>query len=164
MLRRELLKASAAAALLAIGGRAWASAADGGPAKRLVVILLRGAVDGLNVVVPYGEEAYYRERRAIAIAPPGKPDGALALDEHFGLHPALASLMPLWKERSLAFIHAAGSPDSTRSHFDAQLYLENGPPGRSTIPDGWRNRLLAALPRPRGPADSISPRPTLPPI
>src|SRR6266581_2667521 len=164
MLRRELLKASAGAALLSIGAAAWAATADGVPPKRLVVILLRGAVDGLNVVVPYAEEAYYRERRSIAIAQPGKPDGALALDEHFGLHPALASLMPLWKGRSLAFIHAAGSPDPTRSHFDAQLYLENGTPGRSTIPDGWMNRLLSALPGPRGPADAVCDGPTLPRI
>src|SRR6266852_5787106 len=136
MLRRELLMGSAGAALLPIGAGALAATADGGP-KRLLVILLRGAVDGLNVVVPYAEEAYYQERRSIAIAPPGKPDGALTLDEHFGLHPALASLMPLWKERSLAFIHAAGSPDPTRSHFDAQLYIESGTPGQSTTRDGW---------------------------
>src|SRR5207244_11632576 len=108
MLRRDLLMASAGTALLPIGAGAWA-AADGGPPKRLVVILLRGAVDGLNVIVPYGEEAYYRERRLIAIAPPGKPDGALALDEHFGLQAALASLMPLWKDRRLPIIQPAGS-------------------------------------------------------
>src|SRR5437667_37377 len=131
-----------------IGRRGWAAAADGGP-TRLIVVLLRGAVDGLNVVVPYAEEIYYQERGSIAIAPPGKPDGALALDAHFGLHPALGGLMPLWNERSLAFIHAAGSPDPTRSHFDAQLYLENGTPGQSTTRDGWMNRLLSVLPRPR---------------
>ena len=114
------------------------------------MILLRGAVDGLNVVIPYAEGTYYQERQSIAIAPPGKPDGALALDGHFGLHPALASLMPLWTERRLAFVHAAGSPDPTRSHFDAQLYIENGTPGQDTTRDGWMNRLLLALPGPRG--------------
>jgi uncharacterized protein (DUF1501 family) len=162
MRRRDFLGA-AGMAVLPIGTGAWAATGDGGP-QRLIVILLRGAVDGLNVVVPYAEEAYYRERRSIAIAPPGKPDGALPLDQHFGLHPALASLMPLWTERSLAFIHAAGSPDPTRSHFDAQLYLENGTPGQSATRDGWMNRLLSALPCPRGPIDAISIGPTLPQI
>src|SRR5262245_56671359 len=137
--------------------------ADGG-IKRLIVILLRGAVDGLNVVIPFADGAYYQERRSIAIAPPGKPDGALVLDQHFGLHPALASLMPLWTERQLAFIHAAGSPDPTRSHFDAQLYLENGTPGESATSDGWMNRLLLALPGPRGATDAVSIGPTLPRI
>jgi uncharacterized protein (DUF1501 family) len=122
MRRRDFFGAVAGTALSSIAAPGWANAADGG-SKRLIVILLRGAVDGLNVVVPYAEDGYYQERRSIAIAQPGKPDGALRLDEHFGLHPALASLMPLWTERSLAFIHAAGSPDPTRSHFDAQLYI-----------------------------------------
>src|SRR5919109_5211364 len=107
MRRRDLL-GGAAVIPLCCGAQAWAPTGDADP-KRLIVILLRGAVDGLSVVVPYGEEAYYRERRTIAIAPPGKPDGALPLDQHFGLHPALAGVMPLWMERNLAFIHAAGS-------------------------------------------------------
>jgi uncharacterized protein (DUF1501 family) len=144
MRRRDFLGAAAGTAFSSIAAAGWAVAADGGP-KRLIGILLRGAVDGLNVVVPYAEEAYYQERRSIAIAQPGKPDEALTLDEHFGLHPALASLMPMWTERSLAFIHAAGSPDPTRSHFDAQLFIENGTPGERTTRDGWMNRLLLAL-------------------
>src|SRR6266567_667118 len=164
MRRRDFLGGAAGTALFSIASAGWAAAADGGGQKRLIVILLRGAVDGLNVVVPYAEEAYYQERRSIAIAQPGKPDGALALDEHFGLQPALASLMPLWTERSRAFIHAAGSPDPTRSHFDAQLYIENGTPGQGTTRDGWMNRLLLALPGPRGPADAISIGPTVPRI
>jgi len=163
MRRRDFFRAAAGTALFSIGAAGWAVAADGGP-RRMIVILLRGAVDGLNVVVPYAEDAYYRERRSIAIAPPGKPDGALRLDEHFGLHPALASVMPLWTERSLAFIHAAGSPDPTRSHFDAQLYIENGTPGQSATKDGWMNRLLLALPGPRSPAEAVSIGPTLPRI
>ena len=163
MRRRDFFRAAAGTALFSIGAAGWAVAADGGP-RRMIVILLRGAVDGLNVVVPYTEEAYYRERRSIAIAPPGKPDGALRLDEHFGLHPALASVMPLWTERSLAFIHAAGSPDPTRSHFDAQLYIENGTPGQSATKDGWMNRLLLALPGPRSPTEAVSIGPTLPRI
>src|SRR5712691_5422914 len=164
MRRRDFLGGAAGTALFSIASAGWAAVADGGGSKRLIVILLRGAVDGLNVVVPYAEEAYYRERRSIAIAPPGKPDGALALDQHFALHPALASLMPLWTERSLAFIHAAGSPDPTRSHFDAQLFIENGTPGESTTRDGWMNRLLSALPGPRGPTEALSIGPTVPHI
>ncbi len=162
MRRRDFLT-TAGFALSAIRPGALVAAADGSQ-KRLIVILLRGAVDGLNVVVPYAENTYYRERGSIAIAPPGKPDGALALDAHFGLHPALASLMPLWREQRLAFIHAAGSPDPTRSHFDAQLYLENGTPGQSTTRDGWMNRLLSALPGPRGPTEAICIGPIVPQI
>src|SRR5438309_10236481 len=138
MRRREFLALSAGAALWPLG--ADASTAGGSAPKRLVVILLRGAVDGLNVVVPYGEEAYYAARPTIAIARPGGAEGAsLALDEHFALHPALAALMPLWQAGQLAFVHAAGSPDPTRSHFDAQLFIENGTPGTYGTPDGWMN-------------------------
>lgn len=162
MRRREFLKA-AGLGLLPAARYGWAAAAPASP-KRLIVILLRGAVDGLSIVVPYAEEAYYAERGSTAIPAPGRPDGALALDAHFGLHPALASLMPLWTERSLAFIHAAGSPDPTRSHFDAQLYLENGTPGQSTTRDGWMNRLLSALPGPHGPTEAIGIGPTVPQI
>ncbi|MBO0735151.1 MAG: DUF1501 domain-containing protein [Alphaproteobacteria bacterium] len=162
MRRRDFLN-RAAAALFALGPCSSAAATDR-PPGRLIVILLRGAVDGLNVVIPYREIAYYRARPSIAIAPPGKPDGALVLDGQFGLHPALASLMPLWGNRQLAFIHAAGSPDPTRSHFDAQLYLENGTPGDSATRDGWMNRLLLALPGPRGAADAVSIGPVLPRI
>ncbi len=153
--RRLMLQASAAAALLPLGCGAWAATAEGGP-KRLIVILLRGAVDGLNVVVPYADQAYYEARPTIAIARPGAPDGVLALDEHFGLHPALVELMPLWRQGDLAFIHAAGSPDPNRSHFEAQRYIESGTPGCSTTADGWMNRLLQALPGRRGPTDAIS--------
>ena len=100
MRRRDFIK-GAGAVPLCLGANAWAAISNESP-RRLIVVLLRGAVDGLNIVIPYAEEAYYRERQSIAIAPPGKPDGALALDGHFGLHPALASLMPLWSERKLA--------------------------------------------------------------
>ncbi len=161
--RRFLLQASAGAALLPFARAAWAASADGGP-QRLVVVLLRGAVDGLNVVVPYGEDAYYAARPTIAIARPGEPGGALALDGHFGLHPALASLLPLWRAGTLAFIHAAGSPDPNRSHFEAQRYIENGTPGNSATPDGWMNRLLQVLPGSRDPAEALSVGPILPRI
>jgi uncharacterized protein (DUF1501 family) len=113
--------------------------------KRLIVIFLRGAVDGLSVVVPYSETAYYQVRPRIAIPKPDQTDGVLRLDNRFGLHPALAPIFPLWKQGSLAFIHAAGSPDDSRSHFDAQYYMESGTPGTKKTADGWMNRLLASL-------------------
>jgi uncharacterized protein (DUF1501 family) len=113
--------------------------------SKLVVVMLRGAVDGLSVVVPHGDPAYARNRAEIAIATPGRPDGALPLDARFGLHPALASMLPLWSADRLAFVHASGSPDPTRSHFDAQDFLETATPGRRSTPDGWMNRLLKVL-------------------
>ncbi|HML09596.1 MAG TPA: DUF1501 domain-containing protein [Stellaceae bacterium] len=161
MNRRNLLGLASGAAIAPMLGPIWAARADEA-SPRLVVIMLRGAVDGLNVVVPYGEQAYYNARPTIAIQRPGGPNGALALDGHFGLHPALASLMPLWAEKKLAFIHAAGSPDPNRSHFDAQQFIENGTPGRPATPDGWMNRTLAALPGARTPTDALSVGPTLP--
>jgi uncharacterized protein (DUF1501 family) len=162
MNRRGFLRLSAGAALLAPGA-APRAAAEGGP-KRLVVILLRGAVDGLNVVIPHGERRYYESRPTIAIGPPGTDQGTVPLDSHFGMHPALTALLPLWSEKKLAFVHAAGSPDGTRSHFDAQLFVENGTPGCATTRDGWMNRLLAALPEPHGPTAAVSIGPTLPQI
>jgi uncharacterized protein (DUF1501 family) len=163
MNRRDFLKLSAGTALLPLGGEAWAAAAEGGP-RRLIVILLRGAVDGLNVVVPHSEPAYYDARPTIAIGRPGTNEGALPLDGRFGLHPSLVPLLPLWEDKKLAFIHAAGSPDPTRSHFDAQLFIENGTPGRTATTDGWMNRLLASLPSPHGPTQAVSIGPTLPQI
>ena len=163
MNRRDFLRLSAGASLLQFGPAAWAATAEGGP-KRLVVIFLRGAVDGLNVVVPYVERTYYELRPTIAIGAPGTDLGALPLDDRFGLHPALAALMPLWNDGKLAFVHGAGSTESTRSHFDAQLFIENGTPGDSTTQDGWMNRLLAVLPAPHGPTDAVSVGPTVPQI
>jgi len=113
---------------------------------RLIVILLRGAVDGLNVVVPYRETLYYEARPTLAIPEPGKTQGAIDLNGQFGLHPALADLMPLWESKQLAFVHACGLPDPTRSHFDAQDYMELGTPGSKKSEDGWLNRVLAHLP------------------
>jgi uncharacterized protein (DUF1501 family) len=141
MQRRDFLGLAAGAALLPLGASAWAAAAPGA-SKRLVVVMLRGAVDGLNVVVPYG----------------------IALDDHFALHPALAGLTPLWQAKQLAFVHAAGSPDPTRSHFDAQLFIENGTPGKHATAEGWMNRLLAALPGPLSPTSALAVGPTLPQI
>ncbi len=137
-----------AASLISIGTNGWAArsiAATNPAPQRLIVVFLRGAVDGLSVVVPYREETYYPERPRIAIPQPGQPNGALDLDGRFGLHPALAPLLPLWQQRSLAFVHACGSNDSTRSHFDAQDYLESGTPGVKQTADGWMNRLLGLM-------------------
>lgn len=124
----------------------FASAADTrkgyGRKKVLVTIFQRGAVDGLNMIVPHGDSAYYDLRRTIAIPSPGKTDGAINLDGHFGLHPAMATLEPFWKSKQLAIIHASGSPDNTRSHFDAQDYMESGTPGIKSTRDGWLNRTL----------------------
>jgi uncharacterized protein (DUF1501 family) len=127
---------------------AWALISPGGAAstRRLVVVFMRGAVDGLSLVVPYGEMNYYRLRSTIAIAKPGTPDGVLDLDGRFGLHPALSPLMAFWRQGSLAFVHAAGSPDPTRSHFDGQDNIESGTPGNKATRDGWLNRLEGVLP------------------
>jgi uncharacterized protein (DUF1501 family) len=161
--RRDLLVLGAAASATSLmTPTAWA--VTGATTKRLVVVMLRGAVDGLNVVVPYGEAAYYSARPSIAVPPPGREGGVLDLDGRFGLHPALAALKPLWEERSLAFVHASGSPDATRSHFDAQDYMESGTPGRKTTADGWMNRLLGVLPGTEGATSALSFGPTLPRI
>ncbi len=111
--------------------------------KILIAIFQRGAVDGLNVVVPHGEAAYYALRPSIAIPKPnGSARSAIDLDGHFGLHPALQSLKPLWDAKQLAIVEAVGSPDPTRSHFDAQDYMESGTPGLKATNDGWLNRAL----------------------
>ena len=112
--------------------------------KVLVAVFQRGAVDGLNMVVPYNERAYYASRPSIAIPRPGLQDGAVDLDGFFGLHPRMASLQPLFKRGELAVVHACGSHDETRSHFDAQDYMESGTPGVKSTQDGWLNRVLHA--------------------
>jgi uncharacterized protein (DUF1501 family) len=132
--------------------------------KKLVVIMLRGAVDGLNVVAPVGDENYLRLRPTIGLAAPGMEGGALDLDGYFGLHPALASLQPLWRQGKLAFVHASGSPDATRSHFDAQDYMESGTPGRKNTPDGWMNRLVGAMPGNATPSRLLGIGPVMPRI
>ena len=109
--------------------------------RRLVVIFQRGAADGLNIVVPHAEPAYYAMRPSINI-----PRGAVInLDGFFGLHPALSALQPIWDQKHLAIVHAAGSPDPTRSHFDAQDFMESGTPGVKATEDGWLNRSLRSL-------------------
>ena len=118
-----------------------AMAADAAqPHRRLVVIFQRGAADGLNIVVPHGEAEYYTMRPTIAIP----QRDVIDLDGFFGLHPAMSALKPLWDARQLAIVHAAGSPDPTRSHFDAQDFMESGTPGLKSTEDGWLNRALVA--------------------
>jgi uncharacterized protein (DUF1501 family) len=116
--------------------------------KQLVVLFQRGAADGLNIVVPFGEPNYYRMRPSIAIPQPkrGEADAAVDLDGFFGLHPSLAPLEPLFHRNQLAIVHAAGSPDPTRSHFDAQDFMESGTPGVKATEDGWLNRVVETVP------------------
>jgi uncharacterized protein (DUF1501 family) len=109
---------------------------------RLIVVFLRGAYDGLSAFVPYGDPHYASMRPSIAIAPPdGTTQTTVALDTTFGLHPAMANLLPLWKEGVLSVIPCAGNPDATRSHFDAQHHWETGTPGKSSGSVGWMNTL-----------------------
>ena len=143
-LRNGALAVVGTTALPAFLKRAAYAAADSGITnKRLVVIFQRGAADGLNIVVPHGEPAYYAMRPSISIP----RNAVLDLDGFFGLHPSLASFQPLWNQKHLAIVHAAGSPDPTRSHFDAQDFMESGTPGVKATDDGWLNRTLHSLPR-----------------
>jgi uncharacterized protein (DUF1501 family) len=116
--------------------------------KKMVVLFQRGAMDGLNVVVPFAEPNYYQMRPTIAIPQPqrGGADAALDLDGFFGLHPSLQPLLPLFQKNELAIVQAVGSPDPTRSHFDAQDFMESGTPGVKSTEDGWLNRALQGMP------------------
>jgi uncharacterized protein (DUF1501 family) len=161
--RRFFLKSSAIAMFGAGTAPAWlsrAAYAAGSPSPRkriLVAIFQRGAVDGLNMVVPFGDPHYYEFRPNIAIPKPdGSPDSAVDLDGFFGLHPSLAALKPLFEGRHLAIVEAAGSPDPTRSHFDAQDYMESGTPGRKATSDGWLNRSLPPERGQRSPVRAVS--------
>jgi uncharacterized protein (DUF1501 family) len=119
--------------------------------KILICIFQRGAADGLNIVVPHGDASLYTHRQGFAIARPSRtdPQSALDLDGFFGLHPALAPFLPIFKEGHLAAIQACGSPDGTRSHFDAQDFMEAGTPGDKRYPDGWLSRAVLACPEDR---------------
>src|SRR5256885_15222838 len=130
MLPAFLTRAAYSAAQTAVGN------------KRLVVIFQRGAADGLNIVVPHGEPTYYAMRPTINIP----RNSVIDLDGFFGLHPSVSAFQPLWQQRHLAIVHAAGSPDPTRSHFDAQDFMESGTPGMKVTEDGWLNRSLHAMP------------------
>ena len=144
-----------------------ASASETGASRRvLVAIFQRGAVDGLNVLVPHGESAYYAARPTIAVPPPGsRGRPALDLDGFFGLHPSLEALVPHFRDRSAAFVHAVGSPDATRSHFDAQDFMESGTPGVKTTRDGFLARALAEATSPRpSPLRAVAIAPAMPRI
>jgi uncharacterized protein (DUF1501 family) len=168
--RRIFLKSSGLA--LVAGGflpKVFARMAVAGtPASRrvLVAIFQRGAVDGLNVVLPYGEKTYYDARPSIAVPRPDSgEDAALDLDGFFGLHPALSPILPLFKDRSAAFVHAAGSPDATRSHFDAQDFMESGTPGVKATADGFLCRALGEKASAKlSPLRAVSLTPALPRI
>jgi uncharacterized protein (DUF1501 family) len=163
--RRFFLKSSGLA--LVAGGLLpnvfvkMANAATTRGKKVLVAIFQRGAVDGLNVVVPYGEKAYYDARPTIAIP----RDAVLDLDGFFGLHPSLTSLVPYFKDRSAAIVHAVGSPDSTRSHFDAQDFMESGTPGVKSTEDGFLSRaIVATKEQPASPLRAVALASSLPRI
>jgi uncharacterized protein (DUF1501 family) len=152
LLTRRALLTGGACALAAVAGPpgflARAAGAAGARGKVLVAVFQRGAVDGLSMLVPHGDAAYYAARPTIALPRPRRGDTATALDldGFFALHPALAPLRPLWDAGTLAFVPACGSPDVTRSHFDAQDYMESGTPGVKSTPDGWLGRAAGALP------------------
>ena len=141
--RRALLQWAAGAA--AASGLRLAFAAPEHAPARLVMVLLRGGMDGLSLVVPHADPVYHADRPGIALARPGEADGVLPLDKLFGLHPAAAALLPWWDAKQLAFVQASGSADPSRSHFDAQDHMETGTPGRKGTRDGWMNRLAAVL-------------------
>lgn len=154
MKRRKLIQTAGLATagmLLPVGCNSWVAQSVNSKSdrQRLIVILLRGGVDGLNIVVPHQDQEYYQARPTIAVPYPQEKNGAIDLDGFFGLHPKLKDLMPLWKQKQLAFIHGSGSPVAERSHFQAQDYLENGTPGIKKTQSGWMNRLLAELPEDR---------------
>ncbi|QDL55736.1 DUF1501 domain-containing protein [Rhodoferax aquaticus] len=143
--RRTLLQGFLGAGAVYASPVLWAqSKAPAAADARLVVLFLRGAYDGLSALVPHGDANYYRLRSSIAIPKPdGSEQSAIKLDNMFGLHPAMAALLPLWQQGVLTALPCAGSPDPTRSHFDAQHHWEIGVPGKSGSGDGWMNALAA---------------------
>ncbi|MEN5362513.1 DUF1501 domain-containing protein [Brevundimonas intermedia] len=142
MNRRHLLAAASAGVGLAFAGRV--AAQTNGPANKLVVVIARGAMDGLSVTIPYGDPNYVPLRAGLAIPAPGEANGALALGEGFGLHPALAGLHDLYGAGQMRFAPAVALPVRIRSHFDAQDVLENGGEGLRQQTDGWLNRAIVA--------------------
>ncbi len=160
--RRIFLRDSAIAMVGVGSSPLWleraAQAAGSEKKKVLVAIFQRGAADGLNIVIPHGEQRYYDLRPTISVP----RTEVIDLDGMFGLHPSLALLKPLWDKQQLAIVHAAGSPDPTRSHFDAQDYMESGTPGLKATSDGWLNRSLPPAAGKPSPVRAVSLGPTLP--
>jgi len=160
-LRNSALAVVGTAAVPSFLARAAMGAAPPGTrTKRLVVIFQRGAADGLNIVVPHAEPQYYAMRPSINI--PRR--SVIDLDGFFGLHPSLAPFQPLWQQRNLAIVHAAGSPDPNRSHFDAQDFMESGTPGIKSTEDGWLNRATRNLPQQKSAFEAIAMGPSIPRI
>jgi len=170
-LSRRIFLRNSALAMVGVGAAplwlqraALAKDAPGRRNKVLVAIFQRGAADGLNIVIPHGEQRYYDLRPTISVPRPNAAvpaDSAIDLDGFFGLHPSLASLKPLWDRQELAIVHAAGSPDPTRSHFDAQDYMESGTPGLKATADGWLNRALPPVTGKPSPVRAVSLGPVL---
>ena len=168
---RRIFLRNSALAMVGVGAAplwlqraALAKDAPGRRNKVLVAIFQRGAADGLNIVIPHGEQRYYDLRPTISVPRPNAAvpaDSAIDLDGFFGLHPSLASLKPLWDRQELAIVHAAGSPDPTRSHFDAQDYMESGTPGLKATADGWLNRALPPVTGKPSPVRAVSLGPVL---
>ena len=168
---RRIFLRNSALAMVGVGAAplwlqraALAKDAPGRRNKVLVAIFQRGAADGINIVIPHGEQRYYDLRPTISVPRPNAAvpaDSAIDLDGFFGLHPSLASLKPLWDRQELAIVHAAGSPDPTRSHFDAQDYMESGTPGLKATPDGWLNRALPPVTGKPSPVRAVSLGPVL---
>lgn len=169
MNRREFLQAMAlgSCSFLMPGLETWAveSRKANPSGEKLVVVFLRGAIDGLSVLVPYSDQRYYSIRSKTALQKPGSSaEAAIKLDSDFALHPSLSPLAPYWQNKSLAFVLNSGSPDPTRSHFDAQDYMETGIPGNKKAGSGWLNRLLSQLPDNRSPVRAINVGATTPRI
>jgi uncharacterized protein (DUF1501 family) len=142
--RHALLGLSALGAIAELGlpGLALARANTD---KRFVLVILRGGMDGLAAVPPYGESEYRSLRGGLALALPGEDGGMIGLDRRFGLNPALAPLERFWSERQLAIVHAVATPYRQRSHFDGQDLLENGTDDPRAKPEGWLNRAIGLI-------------------
>jgi uncharacterized protein (DUF1501 family) len=172
-LNRRIFLKNSALAMVGIGAAPlwlqrtmYAAGTPGQRKKILVAIFQRGAADGLNIVVPHGEKRYYELRPTLHIPQPSadvaKEQSVIDLDGMFGFNPALAALKPVWDAGHLAVVHAAGSPDPTRSHFDAQDYMESGTPGMKSIEGGWMNRALLPVKGPESPVRAVALGATLP--
>ena len=163
--RRWFLRTSGLAVGVLGTSQVWLkpASAQGQSRKVLVAILQRGAADGLNVVAPFFEKRYYQLRPSIAVQMPGQQQtfGAIDLDGRFAFHQLLQPLKPLWDSRQLAIVHAAGSPDTSRSHFDAQAFMESGTAGQTTQ-DGWLNRALPRTTQNTSPLRGVAVGATLP--
>jgi uncharacterized protein (DUF1501 family) len=138
-----------------------AEASKAGGKKVLICVFQRGAADGLSMVAPFGDRFYYQHRKEISLAAPTRAaagnGGVLDLDGFFGLHPALGAFLPLYKSGELAIVHACGSPNSSRSHFDMQDFMESGVAGDKAVHSGWINRMLRQREEARAAADKASP-------